>query len=85
MSFTARRVSIVESPDASERNLVFRSEQVAQWRDAATIVDRARTRALFIVKTARKTAKMLEARSATARRERKAEVDREFCARAAAL
>lgn len=85
MSFTARRISIHDGVNASDGALVFRREQIAQWRDAAAIVERARGSAFSIVKKAHKTAKRLDIRATAVRRARKAQADLEFVTRAAAL
>lgn len=85
MSFTARRISTSAAADADDGNPVVRRERVAQSRDAAALIERARGAAFSIVKRARKTAKRLDMRASAARRARKARADFEFVARAAAL
>lgn len=85
MSFTARRISIEQGENAMLGDLVYRREDVAQLRDIATVVDRARRAAASIVKDARKTAKMRAVRSAAVRRARERDADRAFIARAMAL
>lgn len=85
MSFTARRISMSESPDANDGSPVFRREQVAQLCDAEAIVERARGTAFSIVRKARKTARRLDLCSAAARQASQARADREFVTRAVAL
>lgn len=85
MSFTARRISMNDGPNSNAGTRVFRREQVAQGRDAAAIVERARGSAFSIVRQARVTAKRLRMRATAARHARQAQAEREFVARAAVL
>ncbi len=85
MSFTARRISIEHGEDAMRGDLVYRREDVAQLRDIATLIDRARGAASSIVKDARRKAKRHAVRSAAVRRARERDADRAFIARAIAL
>jgi flagellar biosynthesis/type III secretory pathway protein FliH len=71
--------------DAAPGDLVYRRGELAQWRDVAKGIDRARRAASSIVKDARKAAKMKAVRSAARLRARERDADRAFVARAMAL
>lgn len=85
MSFTGARLSLALDGESIPYALVYRRDEVVRLRDAAAIVDRARRAAFAIVQNARETARTIEARAATARRERERDAQVALVAQARAL
>jgi hypothetical protein len=85
VSFTARRVSLSLCGESMPLQLVYRREDIEPLRDVGAIVERARRAAFAIVLNARETARAIEARAATARRERERDAQIALVAQARAL